>query len=364
MKKLYILFSILVLFPLSANSQSIVGKWKITSQPSEVSGLPVLYWVEYKADNICIVGITMFMEIPDIVKTQIIMTMPGKYKCSGKALSQTFNTDATQLQIKNEFAPSVSLEVRKRIESEYEKMRLQIKPGLLSSMRVFSSAGMYKQILMLNHETMVVGRMNTKEEVFKRILSEENLREVKNKREMERAAYIQAQQRNSIENESVTVVDAEAERLAAEKVAAERAEAERHHNQQLYRKGAKIYTPSGELYSSLDFSDVSARQLYEKGSSQMKAGKYLYMASGAGLALGGVGLLSMMTSKNDSAYSAGMISFVSGLIVTPVCAITGLILNQKGKTKIEKALSTEQGEYTGTVSIGMQSNGVGIAFVF
>lgn len=133
---------------------------------------------------------------------------------------------------------------------------------------------------------------------------------------------------------------------------------------QLVRKGSKIYfADSGNLVSSNDLTNSSARQVYEKGSSLMNTGKYMFIASGVGLALGGAGL-GMMMGENDSTYTIGMVSFVSGIVVSSASAITGLILRMNGKSKIEKAINIETNGYTSTVSFGMQQNGMGLALNF
>lgn len=132
---------------------------------------------------------------------------------------------------------------------------------------------------------------------------------------------------------------------------------------QFVRKGSKLYLAgTNQLVNSTDFTNSSAWQQYQKGSSQMNASKYLFIASGVGLALGGAGLGMMM--GDDLTYSVGMVSFISGLAVTSVGAISGLILRMSGKSKIENAIAIETNGYASEVSFGLQQYGVGIALTF
>jgi len=153
--------------------------------------------------------------------------------------------------------------------------------------------------------------------------------------------------------------------FAEEKTEAEITRATLNNSQsQFVRKGSKLlFADTNQFVTSSDFTNSSAWQQYEKGSLQMNRSNYMFIASGVGLVLGGAGL-AMMMGDSDLLYSVGMVGFLSGLAVTSVGAITGLILRTSGKTKIEKAMSTEISGYTSTVSFGLQQSGVGIALNF
>lgn len=95
----------------------------------------------------------------------------------------------------------------------------------------------------------------------------------------------------------------------------------------------------------------------------MDTGKTLYFVSAGTLAVGGVGFV-LMEVGNDAAYTAGMCTFIAGLVATPLCAITGLILRLSGKSKLETVVKDYNNGLSSTVSFGMQPNGFGIAYNF
>ena len=97
----------------------------------------------------------------------------------------------------------------------------------------------------------------------------------------------------------------------------------------------------------------------------MNTGKYLYIAGGVSLAIGGGCLAAMATAKDDSAYTGARIGTVSGLAIAPICAVTGLILRLNGKSKLETVVSTKNnGLASSTISFGAQPNGIGLAYRF
>ena len=100
MRRLILLLVYLIVFPLFASSQSIVGKWKITSFPSSTDGVPTYAEIEYKSDNTLNVRLVLSMDLQGQATLMLIYDLPGNYKYSGKALSQTFNSDGFKSQVK------------------------------------------------------------------------------------------------------------------------------------------------------------------------------------------------------------------------------------------------------------------------
>ncbi|MBP5719442.1 MAG: hypothetical protein J6W82_00080 [Bacteroidales bacterium] len=97
----------------------------------------------------------------------------------------------------------------------------------------------------------------------------------------------------------------------------------------------------------------------------MNIGKYMYIASGVSLALAGAGIAIRSSAENDSTYNRGMYGTIAGLVLTPACAVTGLILSMSGKSKLEAIVKeNNQGLATSTFSMGVQPNGIGLAYNF
>lgn len=228
MRRLILLLVYLIVFPLFASSQSIVGKWKITSFPSSTNGVPTYAEIEYKSDNTLNVRLVLSQDLQGQATLMFIYDLPGNYKYSGKALSQTFNSDGFKSQVKVEYTPgsNVSAEVKKKLSDYCKSLEPQVKKEGLTTVRVFSAGGMYKQILMLNYEQMIIGRPSSKPEVFERILTEEQLSKFRAEREHSRDEFIKSRQRQIEENKAAEEKQIEEEKAEAERIAAE-AEAER-----------------------------------------------------------------------------------------------------------------------------------------
>ena len=228
MRRLILLLVYLIVFPLFASSQSIVGKWKITSFPSSTDGVPTYAEIEYKSDNTLNVRLVLSMDLQGQATLMLIYDLPGNYKYSGKALSQTFNSDGFKSQVKVEYTPgsNVSAEVKKKLSDYCKSLEPQAKKEGLTAVSVFSAGGMYKQILMLNYEQMIIGRPSSEPEVFERILTEEQLSKVRAEREHSRDEFIKSRQRQIEENKAAEEKQIEEEKAEAERIAAE-AEAER-----------------------------------------------------------------------------------------------------------------------------------------
>ena len=479
MRRLILLLVYLIVFPLFASSQSIVGKWKITSFPSSTNGVPTYAEIEYKSDNTLNVRLVLSQDLQGQATLMFIYDLPGNYKYSGKALSQTFNSDGFKSQVKVEYTPgsNVSAEAKKKLSDYCKSLEPQVKKEGLTTVRVFSAGGMYKQILMLNYEQMIIGRPSSKPEVFERILTEEQLSKIRAEREHSRDEFIKSRQRQIEENkaaeekqieeekaeaeriaaeaeaervkleqiaanelaekerlaaekaeverqaaekaaeekrlatekaeaERIAAEKAEAERLAAEKAEAERLEAAKVAEEQrlavekaeadrlaaektkevqtstqsnysetsgastmgstIIRKGSKLLlADTGAPITATDLGNQDLWDLYSKGSSLMNTGKYLYIAGGVSLAIGGGCLAAMAGAKDDSTYTGGMIGFVAGLAIAPICAVTGLILRLNGKSKLESVVSTKNnGVASSTISFGAQPTGIGLAYSF
>ena len=183
--------------------------------------------------------------------------------------------------------------------------------------------------------------------------------------------------------EKAAAEKAAAEEAAAEKAAAEKAAAEKVAVKQyvapaitsgsvaaastvgeIARKGSKLLFVDTKMpVNEVDFSQVSQWQNYQKGAKLMDTGKTFYFVSAGTLAVGGVGFV-LMEVGNDAAYTAGMYTFIAGLVATPLCAITGLILRLSGKSKLETVVKDYNNGLSSTVSFGMQPNGFGIAYNF
>ncbi len=134
----------------------------------------------------------------------------------------------------------------------------------------------------------------------------------------------------------------------------------------IYRKGSSLlYTDTNTALARDSFSDQAKWIQYEKGAKQMNIGKYMYIASGVSLALAGAGIAIMSSAENDSTYNIGMYGTIAGLVLTPACAVTGLILSMSGKSKLEAIVKeNNQGLATSTFSMGVQPNGIGLAYNF
>ena len=468
-------------------SKLILGKWKT----SETYNGQMRGWVEveYNKDNTAKTTAIYIMDSDNeaLEGVYIVFTVPilGHYECSGKAISQTFD-NALDLTLTVKYKPDCKLTPAKRKEveklfKEYFEKDPQMANSIKREAKALTSGGMFKQIIQINYEKMLIGSTARDPEVFIRIQSDEELQAAKEKREKDRAARAEARRQfvqNNIALENAAEEKAAAEKAAAEKAAAEKAAAEKAAAEkaaaekaaaekaaaekaaaekaaaekaaaekaaaekaaaekaaaekaaaekaaaekaaaekaaaekaaaekaaaeeaaaekaaaekaaaekvavkqyvapaitsgsvaaastvgEIARKGSKLLFVDTKMpVNEVDFSQVSQWQNYQKGAKLMDTGKTFYFVSAGTLAVGGVGFV-LMEVGNDAAYTAGMYTFIAGLVATPLCAITGLILRLSGKSKLETVVKDYNNGLSSTVSFGMQPNGFGIAYNF
>ena len=201
MKK--ILFLLLFLFVLSieVSPQDIIGKWKT---PQQKVGGGMVGWIEmeYKPDNTFTLVLKYTgTDLDDMVKKGVLLyctaKAKGKYEYSGKALSVDYDLESSILDFSVEFTSDCTLQpdIRKKLKEGIGSiMPPELKKQVESLLKIHTTAGMYRQILMLNYEKMCFGLSDGKRDPYEyyRIIPKDELTMSQKKREDERSAQRQA----------------------------------------------------------------------------------------------------------------------------------------------------------------------------
>lgn len=175
-----------------AYAQGIIGKWKTNEEYK--SGFECWSEIDYKNNGTFTVKMLMRSQderyLDNGVLVDVIVKMNGNYECSGKAFSHTFDENSIIIDTEVSFTPecTVSEGDRKKLQQIFKEQRGD-DSGIRSMAKLYTSGGMYKQILLLNHERMILGRPGGEVEEFTRIISEEELAAATSKRESERAKW-------------------------------------------------------------------------------------------------------------------------------------------------------------------------------
>ena len=395
-------------------SRLIIGKWKTAEQYRNSS----IGWaeIEYKTNGTFTMTNFFRNHIPNTrgAFLDFIVPITGKYECSGKAISQTFD-EVGDFVMKSYYSPDCTLPSDKRkiiddgIRTGKFKMSAQEENTFKRQALASASGGLFKQVILINYEKMIFGSTASDPETFTRIQSEQELEAAKQKREKERADRAEARRmliEKQLDAEKAAAEKAAAEKAAAEEAAAEKAAAEKAAAEEaaaagrlasekaavnngfvadkkddsavtgvqsvpdimagaVQREGSKLVFADSKLpLSEKDFSQPSTWQDYQKAVSKMNTGKTFYYVSAGALAVAGAGIAVMSATDNNATYTMGMYATVAGIVVAPVCAIAGVVMRLSGKSKLESIVKENNNKITSTMSFGIQPNGIGLAFSF
>ena len=216
-------------------SRLIIGKWKTAEQYRNSS----IGWaeIEYKTNGTFTMTNFFRNHIPNTrgAFLDFIVPITGKYECSGKAISQTFD-EVGDFVMKSYYSPDCTLPSDKRkiiddgIRTGKFKMSAQEENTFKRQALASASGGLFKQVILINYEKMIFGSTASDPETFTRIQSEQELEAAKQKREKERADRAEARRmliEKQLDAEKAAAEKAAAEKAAAEKAAAEKAAAEK-----------------------------------------------------------------------------------------------------------------------------------------
>ena len=135
----------------------------------------------------------------------------------------------------------------------------------------------------------------------------------------------------------------------------------------IYRKGRNLFKSDTNAPITInDLYDSSSWSLYRNGSSQMKAGTYFYVAGGVAASLIGVTVAYTNYDTSDSVLMDFKESTlgICTLCAIPICTVTGAVLRLIGKNKLNTVVNKQNGTKVGSVSFGLQQNGMGMALNF